>query len=66
MKVSLKLTKEVDKKPPYFKNITGHLIFDATMGFTRKAIFVAGGHLPDPPQAVTYSNVLSLDTFKTC
>jgi hypothetical protein len=36
--------------PPGYTEITCHMIFDIKMDFTRKARFVAGGHLTDPPK----------------
>jgi hypothetical protein len=39
-----------DKAPTGYKHITCHMIFDVKMiGLVRKARFVAGGHLTDPP-----------------
>ena len=34
------------------------------MDFTRKARFVAGGHLTGPPESITYSSVVSRDTVR--
>jgi hypothetical protein len=38
------------------------MIFDVKMDFTRKARFVAGGHINDPPESITYSSVVSQDS----
>jgi hypothetical protein len=38
------------------------MIFDVKMDFTRKARFVAGGHMTDPPPTITYSSVVSRDS----
>ena len=37
-----------------YKEIPLRMIFDVKMDFTRKARLVAGGHLTDPPEALTY------------
>jgi hypothetical protein len=34
------------------------------MDFTRKARFVAGGHMTDPPPTLTYSSVVSRDSVR--
>ena len=41
-----------------FQEITCHMIFDVKMDLTRKARFVAGGHLTEPPASITYSSVV--------
>jgi hypothetical protein len=40
------------------------MIFDVKMDFTRKARFVAGGHMTDPPSSITYSSVVSRDSVR--
>jgi hypothetical protein len=40
------------------------MIFDVKMDFTRKARFVAGGHMTDPPTSMTYSSVVSRDSVR--
>ena len=42
----------------------GTEFFDIKMEFTRKTRFVAGSPLTDPPQAVTYSSVVSRYTVR--
>jgi hypothetical protein len=42
-----------------FQEIACHMIFDVKMDLTRKARFVAGGHLTEPPASITYSSVVS-------
>jgi len=41
-----------------------HMIFDVKMDFTRKAHYVAGGHVTDPPASLTYSSVVSRDSVR--
>ena len=44
---------EADEQPPIgFTKITCHLIFDLKMDLTRKTIYVARGHLTDPPSSL--------------
>jgi len=40
------------------------MIFDVKMDFTRKARYVAGGHMTDPPTTITYSSVVSRDSVR--
>ena len=47
---------------PGYQEIKCHLIFDIKMDFTRKARFVAGGHMTDPPASMTYFSVVSRET----
>jgi hypothetical protein len=41
-----------------FQEIGCHIIFDIKMDFTRKARFVASGHMTDTPAVMTYSSVV--------
>lgn len=50
--------------PIGYKWIKCHLIFDVKMDFTRKARFVAGGHMTNPPPEITYSSVVSRDSVR--
>ena len=47
-----------------FQEIKCHVIFDVKMDFTRKARFMAGGHLTDTPGSITYSSVVSRDSIR--
>jgi hypothetical protein len=47
-----------------FQEIQCHVIFDVKMDFTRKARFVAGGHMTDTPGLITYSSVVSRDSVR--
>jgi hypothetical protein len=40
-----------------FQEIGCHIVFDIKMDFTRKARFVAGGHMMETHTAMTYSSV---------
>ena len=43
-----------------------HMIFDVKFGenFRRKARLVAGGHMTDTPNTLTYSSVVSCDSVR--
>ena len=47
-----------------FKLIKCHIIFDIKLCFTRKARFVAGGHMTEAPTSLTNSSVVSRDSVK--
>ena len=47
-----------------FQEIKCHIIFDVKMDFTRKARFVAGGHMTETPLSLTYSSVVSRESVK--
>jgi len=47
-----------------YTEIKCHMIFDIKMDFTRKARFVAGGHMTDAPSSITYSSVVSRDSVR--
>ena len=50
--------------PVGFQHIDCHWVFDIKMDFTRKARFVAGGHMTEPPSSLTYSSVVSRETVR--
>ena len=47
-----------------FQEIKCHIIFDVKMDLTRKARFVAGGHMTETPPSITYSSVVSRDSVR--
>ena len=47
-----------------YKRITCHIIFDIKLDLTRKARYVAGGHLTDPPISMTYSSVVTRESVR--
>jgi hypothetical protein len=53
-----------DKVPPGYKFIKCHMVFDVKMDLTRKARYVAGGHMTDPPKDSSYSSVVSRDSVR--
>ena len=50
--------------PVGHQKIKCHYVFDIKMDFTRKARFVAGGHMTAPPATLTYSSVVSRDSVR--
>jgi hypothetical protein len=54
-----------DSIPVGHKLIKCHMIFDVKMvGLVRKARFVAGGHMTDPPQDSVYSSVVTRESVR--
>jgi hypothetical protein len=54
-----------DKVPIGYKEIKCHMIFEIKMvGLVRKARFVAGGHLTDPPKDSVYSSVVTRESVR--
>ena len=45
-----------------FQEIACHIIFHIKMDLTRKAIFVAGGRLTEPPASITYACIFTRGT----
>ena len=56
-----KFNGEKKDLPVGFQQIQCHMIFDVKLGenFRRKARYVAGGHMTEPPASITYSSVVS-------
>jgi hypothetical protein len=50
--------------PIGYKHIQCHLIFDIKSDLTRKARYVAGGHMTNPPKESVYSSVVSRDSVR--
>ena len=54
-----------DSVPIGYKHITCHMIFEIKMvGLVRKARYVAGGHLTDPPVDSVYSSVVTRESVR--
>ena len=49
--------------PPGFTEIKCYMIFDMKSVLARKARFVAGGHLTDPPKESVFSSVVTRDSI---
>ena len=52
------------KPPPGYKKITCHMNLKVKIDLCRKARYVAGGHLTDPPSSMTYSTVVSRESVR--
>ncbi|GFH61944.1 pol protein [Chaetoceros tenuissimus] len=63
-KCAFKLLARGDRPPPGYNEILCHLVFDVKLDMTRKARYVAGGHLTNVPANMTYSSVVSRDTVR--
>lgn len=63
-KMAFRLLSDGEKAPPGYSKITYHLVFDVKYDLTRKARYVAGGHLTEYPSFMTYSNVASRDSVR--
>jgi hypothetical protein len=63
-RLAFKFLEDEEKVPIGYKWIRCHMIFDVKMDFTRKARYVAGGHMTDPPASITYSSVVSRDSVR--
>jgi hypothetical protein len=46
------------------KWIPFHMIFDVKVDLTRKARYVTGGHLTDPPTQLTYSSIVTRESVR--
>jgi hypothetical protein len=46
------------------QEIKCHMVFDVKMDFSRKARFVAGGHMTETPTSITYASVVSRDSVR--
>ena len=63
-RVTLNFLDRYDHVPVGYKEITCHFIFDVKMDLTRKARYVAGGHITNPPLSMTYASVVSFDSVR--
>jgi len=52
-RTAFQFLEEDETVPIGYKWIKCHLIFDVKMDFSRKARFVAGGHMTNPPSKIT-------------
>ena len=52
------------KAPPGWSHVTGHLVFDVKMDFTRKARWVLDGHKTPNPIGSTYAGVVSRESVR--
>lgn len=62
--VAFQVRDEGEIAPVGWTKITCHLIFDVKMDLTRKARYVAGGHLTDVDPHYTYASVVGRDSVR--
>ena len=62
--VAFEILEDDEVMPVGYSEITGHLVFDVKADFTRKARYVAGGHLTEPPASITYASVVSRESVR--
>ena len=63
--IAFEVLEEGVAAPPGWHKVTGHIIFDVKMDFTRKARWVLDGHkTPDPIGISTYAGVVSRESVR--
>ena len=55
-----------EKAPSGYQRIPGFLVFDVKHDLRRKARFVAGGHVTNPPKEEVYSGVVDHESVSPC
>ena len=63
VKIAFKILEKGERAYPGYQAITCHMVFDVKADGTRKARYVAGGHLAYT-DAITYSSVVSKDSIR--
>ena len=63
-KITFRFLDDKIAPPVGHTRINCHIIFDVKMDLTRKARFVAGGYMTDPPTSMTYARVVSRDSVR--
>jgi hypothetical protein len=61
---AVKILELGQQAPVGSQQIPCHTVFNVKIDFTRKARFVAGGHVTDPPTTQTYASVVSRDSVR--
>ena len=64
IEIAFKVLDEGEHVPPGYQLIRCHFIFDVKIDGTRKARYVAGGHMTEAPSSITYSSVVSRDSIR--
>jgi len=62
--VAFQFLEEGARVPVGYQYICCHFIFDVKLDGTRKARYVAGGHVTETPSSITYSSVVSRDSIR--
>lgn len=61
---AIKILDEGKVAPVGYQKIPCHIVFDIKMDFSRKARYVAGGHVTEPPVTQTYASVVSRESVR--
>ena len=64
VKIAFKFLGKGIPPPVGYKGIKCFIIFSVKMDLTRKAQFVAGGHMTAPPTSMTYASVVSRESVR--
>jgi hypothetical protein len=62
--VAFEVLERSQSVPPGWKKVTGHLVWDLKMDFTRKARWVLDGHKTPNPIGSTYAGVVSRESVR--
>ena len=62
--ISFDILEESEHVPKNYKRVTGHLIFDVKMYFTKKDRWVLDGHKTPSPEGSTHAGVVSRDSIR--
>jgi hypothetical protein len=67
VQIAFDIKQDASQIPVRSKWVPCHIILDIRMDMTRKARYVAGGHMTDPPAASTYASVVLRESVRiTC
>ena len=65
IQVAFKILPDGKDPPPGHQFVKCHFVFDIKVeGLKRKARLVAGGHMTEPPEGLTYASVVARDTVR--
>ena len=62
--IAFEILEADQSAPPGWKRVTGHLVWDLKMDFTRKARWVLDGHKCPDPDGSTYAGVVSRESVR--
>ena len=62
--IAFEVLPEGNRAPPGWNKVTGHLVFDVKMDFTRKARWVLDGHKTPDPIGSSYAGVVSRESIR--
>ena len=65
VRVAFNILHGDDKIPPAYQFMMCHMLFDIKINdFNRKAQYVSGGHMTEPPSSITYPSVVSREIIR--